>query len=37
LHTHIEENGVMRMRTVDGGLAVAANQALELKPGGISM
>lgn len=35
LHTHIEEDGVMRMRPVEGGLAVAANQRLELKPGGL--
>jgi copper(I)-binding protein len=35
LHTHIERDGVMRMQAVEGGLAVAANQELELKPGGL--
>ena len=34
LHTHIEENGVMQMREVEGGLAVPAHQKVELKPGG---
>ncbi len=34
LHTHIEENGVMQMREVEGGLAVPAHQEVELKPGG---
>jgi copper(I)-binding protein len=35
LHTHVEENGMMQMHEVTGGLAVAANQPLELKPGGL--
>src|ERR1700722_10546176 len=35
LHTHLEENGVMRMREVEGGLAVPAGQEVELKPGGL--
>jgi copper(I)-binding protein len=34
LHSHSEENGIMRMRTVEGGVAVLAAQVLELKPGG---
>lgn len=34
LHTHIEENDIMQMRSVEGGVAVLAAQALELKPGG---
>jgi periplasmic copper chaperone A len=34
LHTHIETNGVMQMREVDGGLALPAGQVVELKPGG---
>ncbi len=34
LHTHIEDNGTMQMREVEGGLPVAPGQALELKPGG---
>jgi copper(I)-binding protein len=35
LHTHIEENGLMRMHAVEGGLPIAAGQELELKPGGL--
>jgi len=35
LHTSIEEDGIMRMRPVEGGLTVAADQRLELKPGGL--
>jgi copper(I)-binding protein len=35
LHTHIEEDGVTRMHAVERGLAVAANQQVELKPGGL--
>lgn len=35
LHTHTEQNGVMQMREVTGGLAVPAGQELELKPGGL--
>jgi periplasmic copper chaperone A len=35
LHTHLEENGVMQMREVEGGLAVPAGQDVELKPGGL--
>ena len=35
LHTHVEENGLMRMRAVEGGLAIAAGQELELRPGGL--
>lgn len=34
LHTHINENGVMRMREVPGGYAIPAKGAFELKPGG---
>jgi periplasmic copper chaperone A len=34
LHTHIEQNGIMQMREVEGGLAVPAGQEVELKPGG---
>jgi periplasmic copper chaperone A len=34
LHTHIEQDGVMQMREVQGGLAVPASQEVELKPGG---
>jgi copper(I)-binding protein len=35
LHTHIEADGLMRMQAVEGGLAVAAHQQVELKPGGL--
>jgi periplasmic copper chaperone A len=35
LHTHLEENGVMQMREVVGGLAVPAGQEVELKPSGL--
>jgi copper(I)-binding protein len=35
LHTHIEENGVMQMHAVEGGLAIGANRQFELKPGGL--
>jgi periplasmic copper chaperone A len=34
LHTHIEENGMMQMRAVEGGLPVKANEPLELSPRG---
>ncbi len=35
LHTHIEdENGVMRMREIEGGIAVPANGSHALKRGG---
>ena len=35
LHTHIEENGLMLMREVEGGLPVPAGQTVELKSGGL--
>jgi copper(I)-binding protein len=35
LHSHLDENGVMKMRVVKDGLAVTAGQAVELKPGGL--
>jgi periplasmic copper chaperone A len=34
LHTHVEENGLMLMREVEGGLPLPAGQKLELKSGG---
>lgn len=34
LHTHINDNGVMRMRPVEGGIELPAKQTVELKPGG---
>ena len=34
LHTHVQENGVMQMRAVDGGLPVPAGKAVELAPNG---
>lgn len=33
LHTHINDNGVMRMREVQGGVALPRNKEVELKPG----
>jgi periplasmic copper chaperone A len=35
LHTHVEENGLMLMREVEGGLPVPAGQKVELKSGGL--
>ncbi|MCB9959953.1 MAG: copper chaperone PCu(A)C [Rhodospirillaceae bacterium] len=34
LHTHIMEDGVMRMREVEGGIPVPAGTVVELQPGG---
>ncbi len=33
LHTHINDNGVMRMREVKDGVPLPAGQTVELKPG----
>ena len=33
VHTHINDNGVMRMREVKGGVPLAAKGVTELKPG----
>lgn len=33
IHTHINDNGVMRMREVVGGLTLPTNQTVTLKPG----
>ncbi len=33
IHTHINDNGVMRMRELEGGLPLPQNKAVELKPG----
>ncbi|MXR36434.1 copper chaperone PCu(A)C [Craterilacuibacter sinensis] len=35
LHTHIHDNGVMRMREVEGGVAVPAGQTVKFAPGGL--
>ena len=35
LHTHVEENGLLLMHEVEGGLAVPAGQTVELKSGGL--
>jgi len=35
LHTHLMENGIARMRPVDGGIDVVAGTPTELKPGGL--
>jgi periplasmic copper chaperone A len=34
LHTHINDNGVMKMREVPGGYVIPAKGSFELKPGG---
>jgi len=34
LHVHINDNGVMRMREVNGGLALAAGSQVKFMPGG---
>lgn len=34
LHTHIQQDGIMQMQEVEGGLALMANQVLQLAPGG---
>ncbi|OHX13514.1 copper chaperone PCu(A)C [Chromobacterium sphagni] len=33
LHTHINDNGVMRMRKVEGGVALAPGQTVKFAPG----
>ncbi|MFC3873786.1 copper chaperone PCu(A)C [Neisseria musculi] len=33
VHTHVNDNGVMRMREVAGGIPLKAGQTTELKPG----
>lgn len=33
VHTHINEDGVMKMREIKGGLALPVNQEVKLKPG----
>ena len=35
LHTHIMADGIMKMRPVEGGIAVPAEGMAELKPGGL--
>ena len=35
LHTHILENGVARMREVEGGIPVPAGETVSLAPGGL--
>lgn len=35
LHTHLNDNGVMRMRQVEGGITVAPGETLKLAPGGL--
>jgi copper(I)-binding protein len=34
LHQHVNENGVMKMRAVEGGIEVPANGSVTLQPGG---
>lgn len=33
IHTHVNDNGVMRMREVEGGMPLPKGQTAELKPG----
>lgn len=35
LHTHLMENGIAKMRPVEGGIPVTAGTPTELKPGGL--
>lgn len=35
LHTHVNDNGVMRMREVEGGIALAKGKTASLQPGGL--
>lgn len=35
LHTHLMDNGIAKMRPVEGGIAVTAGAPTELKPGGL--
>lgn len=35
LHTHVDDNGVMRMRAVAGGIAVPAGSTVKFAPGGL--
>ena len=35
LHTHINDNGVMRMREVEGGVEIPAGETGEFRPGGL--
>lgn len=34
LHTHIDDNGIMRMRRVNGGIDIAAGEDVVFEPGG---
>lgn len=34
IHEHVHENGMMKMREKEGGVALAQGKTLELKPGG---
>jgi copper(I)-binding protein len=35
LHTHIKDGDVMRMREVEGGIALPASETVKLQPGGL--
>ncbi|MEM1306371.1 MAG: copper chaperone PCu(A)C [Pseudomonadota bacterium] len=37
LHTHTNDNGVMRMRKLDGGIPLPAGETVTLKPGGLHL
>ena len=35
LHTHIMDDGVMRMREIEGGIPLPAGETVDLQPGGL--
>jgi copper(I)-binding protein len=35
LHTHINDDGVMRMRVVEGGVVIPAGETVSFQPGGL--
>ncbi len=35
LHTHINDDGVMRMRVVEGGVVIPAGETIQFQPGGL--
>lgn len=37
LHNHSMQDGIMRMRRVDGGIEIPAGGVVELKPGGLHL
>ncbi len=35
LHTHLNDNGIMRMRRVEGGIVIPAGETVSFEPGGL--